>query len=251
MVQALSSKATRPRVERPAGWLRIGELARAAGSTKATIHHYVRVGILPEPIKTNERMAYYDPACIDRLRVVRELRERRYMPLPAIKELLERHGEEELGLVDAAVLAPFRARDLHSRAELLEDCPVGEQIFDALVESGLLSPEPDGTFTADDAEVLSCVHAMIQAGLDGDESFDPRELSTYVKAMDALVRDEFAMFNAHFLGRSAPDDTARLAREGIRLVSQMLCALHRRRLLIRLEGATESSTRGETADGKR
>ncbi|MBV6508063.1 MAG: hypothetical protein JJLCMIEE_01122 [Acidimicrobiales bacterium] len=242
---ALSPQATSSAPGRPAGWLRIGELAHEAGVTKATIHHYVKIGILPRPIKTNERMAYYDPACVERLHRVRELRERRYMPLPAIKELLDRHGEQSLGLVDAAVLAPFRQRDRHSRADLLEACPVGEHIFDALVESGLLSPEPDGTFTADDAEVLSCVHAMIEAGLGNDESFDPDELSTYVKAMDALVRDEFAMFNAHFLGRSDPDDVARLAREGIRFVSQMLCALHRRRLLIRLEEVT----RMEEPDG--
>jgi DNA-binding transcriptional MerR regulator len=39
--------------------LRMGELAEASGVSAATIKHYLREGLLPEPVKTSRNMAYY------------------------------------------------------------------------------------------------------------------------------------------------------------------------------------------------
>ena len=47
--------------------IKIGELVRQAGVTRATVHHYVREGLLPQPIKTSRNMALYDPSCVERV----------------------------------------------------------------------------------------------------------------------------------------------------------------------------------------
>ncbi len=55
---------------------------------------------MPRPEKTNEKMAYYDESCIDRLRTIQELKEKRFFPLHLIKNILRRM-DEGLNLTEA------------------------------------------------------------------------------------------------------------------------------------------------------
>src|SRR5207248_11587697 len=66
------------------------ELAAASGVSAGTIKHYLREGLLPEPVKTSRNMAYYPPEFVERLRLIKQLQEERFMPLRVIRELLDR-----------------------------------------------------------------------------------------------------------------------------------------------------------------
>ena len=55
----------------------------------ATVRHYLREGLLPEPVKTSRNMAYYPPEFVERIRLIKQLQEERFMPLRVIKELLD------------------------------------------------------------------------------------------------------------------------------------------------------------------
>ena len=70
--------------------LKIGQIAKQSGIPASTIRYYVAEGLLPRPEKANEKMAYYDASCIDRLRVIHDLKEKRYFPLFLIKNILRR-----------------------------------------------------------------------------------------------------------------------------------------------------------------
>ncbi len=83
--------------------LKIGEIAKRSGLRPSTIRYYVGEGLLPKPEKANEKMAYYDEACIERLRVIQELKERRYFPLYLIKNILRRM-DEGLNLTEAETI---------------------------------------------------------------------------------------------------------------------------------------------------
>ena len=74
--------------------LKISELAERSGVPVATIRHYLREGLLPEPVKTSRNMAYYPPEFVDRIRLIKQLQEERFMPLRVIRELLEREDAE-------------------------------------------------------------------------------------------------------------------------------------------------------------
>ena len=63
----------------------MGELAEASGVPAPTIKHYLREGLLPEPVKTSRNMAYYPPEFVDRIKLIKRLQEERFMPLKAIK----------------------------------------------------------------------------------------------------------------------------------------------------------------------
>lgn len=73
--------------------LKIGQIAKQSGVPASTIRYYVAEGLLPKPEKANEKMAYYDETCIERLRIIQDLKERRYFPLYLIKNILRRMDE--------------------------------------------------------------------------------------------------------------------------------------------------------------
>src|SRR6266478_6561986 len=68
--------------------MKISELAEASGVSAGTIKHYLREGLLPEPVKTSRNMAYYPAEFVERIRMIKQLQEERYMPLRVIRDRL-------------------------------------------------------------------------------------------------------------------------------------------------------------------
>lgn len=100
--------------------MRIGELARRAGTTTKTLRFYEQAGLLPEPDRTPSGYRDYDPAVLDRLAFVKaaqaagltlaEIRE-----IVAIREAQGPPCEHVAGLLDA------HAADLDQRINELTD----------------------------------------------------------------------------------------------------------------------------------
>ena len=67
----------------------MSELAEASGVSAGTIKHYLREGLLPEPVRTSRNMAYYPPDFVERIRLIKRLQEERFMPLELIKGVLD------------------------------------------------------------------------------------------------------------------------------------------------------------------
>ena len=78
----------RPRDDQGNPLLRMRELVEATGVPKSTILHYVREGLLPEPIKTSPNMAYYRPESVERVRFIKTVQNSHRLPLAKIKSLL-------------------------------------------------------------------------------------------------------------------------------------------------------------------
>ena len=76
---------TEPRTD---DMLRMGELAEASGVSAATIKHYLREGLLPEPVKTSRNMAYYPAEFVDRIRLIKTLVDREGINLAGVQRLL-------------------------------------------------------------------------------------------------------------------------------------------------------------------
>ena len=53
--------------------MKIGEVADQAGVTVDTVRFYERVGVLPEPARTESGYRDYEPGTIERIRLTREL----------------------------------------------------------------------------------------------------------------------------------------------------------------------------------
>ena len=82
--------------------MRISEVARAAGVSIPTVHYYMKQGLLMAPAVTSRNMAYYDPHCVDEIRLIKELQTKKYLPLAVIKLIMqhERTGQDSAHLIE-------------------------------------------------------------------------------------------------------------------------------------------------------
>src|SRR5204863_41409 len=82
------------------GMLKMSELAEQSGVSAGTIKHYLREGLLPEPVRTSRNMAYYPPEFVERIRLIKRLQEDRFMPLRLIKGVIEEDPERARALIE-------------------------------------------------------------------------------------------------------------------------------------------------------
>jgi len=85
------------------GMLKMKELAEASGVSAGTIKHYLREGLLGGGngvVKTSRNMAYYPPEFVERIKLIKQLQEERFMPLKVIKAMLDRDPKRAQVLVE-------------------------------------------------------------------------------------------------------------------------------------------------------
>src|ERR687895_338546 len=119
-----------------AGLLRMRELAAASGVSAGTIKHYLREGLLPEPVKTSRNMAYYPREFVERIRLIKQLQEDRFMPLKLIKSVLDEDPDRAKVLVELEDRILERALQGDQRrvsaAELRKRYEVPQEVLDRL-----------------------------------------------------------------------------------------------------------------------
>jgi len=231
------------------GFLKISEVARQSGVSRSTVQHYLREGLLPEPLKTHRNMAWYDPACVDRIRLIRQLQERRHLPLSQIRDSL---GGLEAGASEAETLALTRrevlevleapSMDAIPAGEVPERLGVGPEILSELERLNLVRSVPvegQPTFQGADLEVLAAIAHLRQIGLGTSAGFEAEDLLVYRDAMQGLLQEEIKLFmRKAAAGGGNPMDVARRARVAVDGTSMLLIAL-RRRLVAELLGGID------------
>src|SRR5437660_2074969 len=125
--------------------MKISELAEASGVSAGTIKHYLREGLLPEPVKTSRNMAYYPPEFVERIRLIKQLQEERFMPLRLIKSMLEDEPERARALIELEdrILEHALKGEEETRvspAEVKRRYEIPQEVLDRLAELGVLTP---------------------------------------------------------------------------------------------------------------
>src|SRR4051794_2265241 len=137
------------------GLLKISQLAEQSGVSAGTIKHYLREGLLEGGVvKTSRNMSWYPPEFVDRVRLIKRLQEERFMPLRAIRDVLEDDPERAARLVeleDRILERAINARveERVSAAEVHRRYDVPRNVLERLVELGVLTPNTRG-YDADD-----------------------------------------------------------------------------------------------------
>ncbi len=68
--------------------LKVSQVARATGVSTSAINYYVRIGLLPPPVKTHRNMAYYHPSYVQMINYIKRLQLQKHLPLERIKEIM-------------------------------------------------------------------------------------------------------------------------------------------------------------------
>src|SRR5687767_5007685 len=162
--------------------LKISELAGAADVPVATVRHYLREGLLPEPVKTSRNMAYYPPEFAERIRLIKQLQEQRFMPLKVIRELLESANGDldrlrafaESG--DQLLNRALGPDERTSEEEVLRRFELPERALRRLTEVGVLSPNDDG-YSQTDVRIIKAVASFRAAGWNEKTGFGARDVA--------------------------------------------------------------------------
>jgi len=218
--------------------LRMGELAEASGVPVPTIKHYLREGLLPEPVKTSRNMAYYPPEFVERIRLIKRLQEERYMPLKAIRKVLEEDParasamlELEDQILDRA-LAGERSRT--SAAEVRKRYGVPGEVLDRLEEIEVLTPNSRG-YSPSDVTIIEAISRFRAGGYDEEIGFTVYDTLRYKKALEELVRQEVEVVMERLAGEVPPETVVEMLEAGSQPLKDLIAALHTKLMVAELE----------------
>ncbi len=171
----------------------IGTLAKLSGVSVQTIHYYIREGLLEPPTKTSRNMAYYDPQCVDEIRFIKELQNKRFLPLAVIKTMIQakRKGQEpqhvaEMGMLFDSLFHPIGLEaepQKLSFAKLATTTGCEESDLKKLEDMGLLMPQKNGddqSYDDIDVNIVKIVQKLFKSGLTLD---DLKICKSYIKAI--------------------------------------------------------------------
>jgi DNA-binding transcriptional MerR regulator len=218
--------------------LRIGELAEASGVSVPTIKHYLREGLLPEPVKTSRNMSWYPPEFVDRIRLIKQLQEERFMPLKAIKSVLDEDPERARALVELEdrildrALAGERSRT--SAAEARKGYGVPKEVLDRLEELDILSPNSRG-YSPSDVKIIEAISRFRAGGYDEEIGFTVYDTLRYKDALEELVREEVDLVMNRLAGEVPPERVVEMLEAGAQPLQDLIAALHTKLMVAELE----------------
>jgi DNA-binding transcriptional MerR regulator len=220
------------------GLLKMRELAEASGVPGPTIKHYLREGLLPEPVKTSRNMAYYPPEFVDRIKLIKRLQEERFLPLKAIRKVLDEDPDRaqamlELGdqILDRA-LAGERSRT--SAAEVRKRYGVPKEVLDRLAELEVLTPNSRG-YSPSDVKIIEAISRFRAGGYDEQIGFTVYDTLRYKAALEELARQEVEVVMERLAGEVPPERVVEMLEAGAQPLKDLIAALHTKLMVAELE----------------
>jgi len=220
------------------GLLRMSDLAEQSGVSAGTIKHYLREGLLPDPVRTSRNMAWYPPEFVERIHLIKQLQEERFMPLRAIKTVLDDDPDRARALVELEDRILDRAlRDERSRssaADVRRRYEMPAEVLDRLEEIGLLTPTSRG-YSELDIQMIEAISRFRAGGYDEQIGFTVYDTLRYKRAMEELVREEVEVVLERLAGEMDPDRVVELLEAGAQPLRDFIAALHSKLLVEELK----------------
>ncbi|MDP9188527.1 MAG: MerR family transcriptional regulator [Actinomycetota bacterium] len=235
----MRGEAEQPAVDQdPADLIRMGELAEASGVSAATIKHYLREGLLPEPVKTSRNMAYYPAEFVERIRLIKQLQEERYMPLRVIKDLLDEDPGRARNLIELGDRLLERAKQGEEQrtpaAEVRQRYAIPQEALDRLAELEVVTPDADG-FSPTDLRIIAAIASFRAGGYDERIGFTVYDTLRYKKAMAELVKQEVDVLMDRLAGEMDAARALELIESGVEPLNELMAALRTKQLVAELE----------------
>ncbi len=220
------------------GMLKMSELAERSGVSAGTIKHYLREGLLgaqEEVIRTSRNMAYYPADYVERVRLIKRLQEKRFMPLRVIREVLASDPERMVRMVeleDRIVERAIEARETRraSRAQVRDTYDVPKNVLDRLEEIGVLTPNGRG-YDADDVAIIEAISRFRAGGYEEAIGFTVYDTLRYRTVLEPLVQEEVRVLLDRLAGKVEVDRAVEIIASGAEPLRDLIGAMHSKLLL--------------------
>jgi DNA-binding transcriptional MerR regulator len=220
------------------GMLKMSELAERSGVSAGTIKHYLREGLLGSPdevVRTSRNMAYYPDDYVERVRLIKRLQEKRFMPLRVIREVLASEPERMVRMVeleDRIVERAIEARETGrvSRAQVRDTYDVPRNVLDRLEEIGVLTPNGRG-YDADDVAIIEAISRFRAGGYEEAIGFTVYDTLRYRTVLEPLVQEEVRVLLDRLAGKVEVDRAVEIIASGAEPLRDLIGAMHSKLLL--------------------
>lgn len=218
--------------------LKMSQLVEASGVPGATIKHYLREGLLPEPVKTSRNMSWYRPGTVERIRLIKRLQEERFMPLKAIKAVIEDDPEKAGAMLEVEDRIIERAlageKKRTSAAEVRRKYGVPDEALDRLAEIGILTPNSRG-YSPSDVTIIEAMSRFRAGGYDERIGFTVYDTLRYKRALETLVKEEVDVLMERLEGEVEPEKAVEMIEAGAEPLKDLIAALHTKLLVEEVE----------------
>jgi DNA-binding transcriptional MerR regulator len=227
--------------------LRMRELAEAAGVPAGTIKHYLREGLLPEPVKTSRNMAWYPRDFVERVQVIKQLQEERFLPLKVIREVLENGGVEGperlramVELEDRILARALSGQDSKglSAREAKRRYGLPEEALERLEKLGVLSPaRRNGAkrYGPADLQIIEAVSRMRASGYSEALGFTVHDTMIYKRHLERLVHEEVEVMMGRVAGEMDTDAAADLLERAVEPMRDLVAAMRAKLMIAELQ----------------
>lgn len=227
---------------RARGPYKMKDLCDATGLPRQAIHFYIQQGLLPPGHKTGRNMAWYGEAHLERLRLIKQLQHERFLPLKAIKALLDgsersfspeqrRFLAEVKQRLQPSVADADRRRDVVPGDELVAATGVTMHDLERGVELGLLADRRDArgrlVVARDDAWIFELLGEMRRIGFTRELGFEIDDLVFYDELLGRVFEEEVRLLSGR-LADHPPDEVARMIERALPIIGSFLSRYHER-----------------------
>ncbi len=231
--------------------LRMKDLVAQTGASREAIRYYINEGLLPEPRRTSRNMAWYSQEHVSRVRYIRALQEEHYLPLKAIRAVLDGHGADQFSPQQLRQFEVLRRREAAGHvgevrkrfSAVASELGLTDEEQQAARELGFVNG--DGSLGPADEELVRIWAAMRNEGLTPERGFGPADMASIQNAVDVLLASEIDMFTAR-LQDMDDDELGHVLDRIIPNINRAFALLHERRLRQFLQQITQQH-KGDTA----
>ena len=187
-------------------------------------------------------MAYYPPEFVERIRLIKQLQEQRFMPLRVIRDLLEsadgdlerlRTLAESGDVLLARALGPEAERT--PEEEVLKRFEIPARALARLAELGVLTPSDEG-YSPTDVRIIEAISRFRAAGWNETTGFGARDVARLMKGLESVIADELKLLVERFSALGA-DRAEAIVEGGASPFPELIGALHAKLLTAELEQA--------------
>lgn len=238
------SGGERPSIDRDAYPYRMKDLCERTGLPRQVVHFYIQQGLVPEGKKTGRNMAYYGEEHLTRILLVRKLQHERFLPLRAIKALLEERDElfspaqrQFVNEVKSRLSVTLGARADRPATvdadELVQRLGLKRKDLEDMVSAGLVAAAEEHdekgrvrcVIASDDAWILETFAELRRIGFSESLGFTARDVGMFEEAVSALFAREAKML-AERLSRLSPEVAATMVERAMPIINQFLVRYH-------------------------
>lgn len=214
-------------------YFRIKELIEKTGISRETIHFYLSEGLLPEPNKKTKNMSWYSQEHIDRLNIIKELQEKQFLPLKAIKAILNNVDDHNFTQEQQNLIQSIKNKindnqeKSSSLSQIIKEKDISLDEINEMKSIGFI--ENGKYFTNEDSQLIDDWINLKSLGINQKNGFSVKNLDILIDIAEIIFNQEFEIFTQR-LSNLNEKEIISIVEDSIPVINNIISTLHQKRV---------------------